>query len=127
MIPGEIMFADGEIVFNEGLPIREVEVTNNAYYTIAVSSHYPFFEVNRALSFDRGKAWGMRLNIPTGGWVYFEPQQSKKVELVPYAGGRIVYGNLAEGPCPLDSESQKKRALEKAGQQGYLNGGEPGC
>jgi len=121
------MFAGGEIVLNEGLPTREIEVENKASYTIAVSSHYHFFEVNRALSFDREQAWGMRLNIRTGGWVYFEPRQSKKVELVPYAGGRVVYGNLAEGPCPLDSKSQKERALKKARQRGYLNGGEEGC
>lgn len=124
MKPGEILFASDEIVLNEGLPIYELEVTNKAPYTIAVSSHYHFFEANRALSFDREKAWGLRLNIPTGSWVFFEPLQSKKIELVPYTGGRILFGNLAEGPCPLDSESQKRRAMKKAKELGYLEGGE---
>ena len=124
MKPGEILFADGEIVLNEGLPTYEIEVTSNAPYTIAVSSHYHFFEVNRALSFDREKAWGLRLNIPTGSWVFFEPLQTKKIELVPFTGGRIIFGNIVEGPCPLDSKSQKKKALERAKELGYLEGGE---
>lgn len=124
MKPGEILFASDEIIMNEGLPIYELEVTNTANYTIAVSSHYHFFEVNRALSFEREEAWGLRLNIPTGGWIFFEPSESKKVELVPYTGGRIVFGNLAEGPCPLDSESQKRRVMEKAKELGYLEGDE---
>ena len=127
MKPGEILFAKDEIVLNEGLPVYELAVTNTASYTIAVSSHYHFFEVNRALSFDREKAWGLRLNIPTGSWVFFEPLQTKKVELVPYTGARIVFGNLAEGPCPLDSEIQKRRAMKKAKELGYLKGGREGA
>ncbi|HZK01662.1 MAG TPA: urease subunit beta [Anaerovoracaceae bacterium] len=90
MKPGEIIFAEGEITLNEGLSTFEIEVTNDAPYTIAVSSHYHFFETNRALSFDREKARGLRLNIPTGSWVFFAPQQSKKVELVPYTGDWAV-------------------------------------
>jgi urease beta subunit len=118
------MFASGEIVMNDGLPIYELEVTNRASYTIGVSSHYHFFEANPTLSFEREKAWGMRLNIPTGSWIFFEPLQSKKIQLIPYSGGRIIFGNLAEGPCPLDSESQKRRAMKKAKELGYLDGGE---
>jgi len=90
--PGEVMAADGEIVLNEGrVPVR-LTVSNTGDRPIQVGSHYHFFETNPALSFDRAKARGMRLDIPAGSAVRFEPGQSREVTLVPLAGSREVYG-----------------------------------
>ena len=85
--PGELQVADGEVDLNAGRPAIELKVTNRGDRPIQVGSHYPFAETNRALDFDRGRAQGMRLDIPAGTAVRFEPGEAKTIHLVPYAGG----------------------------------------
>jgi urease subunit beta len=92
MIPGEVFTRDGEIELNAGLPTVTIEVANTGDRPIQVGSHYHFFETNAALTFDRAKARGCRLDIAAGTAVRFEPGQTRTVQLVPYAGDRTVYG-----------------------------------
>ena len=92
MIPGEIFAAEGEIELNAGLPTVTLEVANTGDRPVQVGSHYHFFETNPALAFERDKARGMRLDIPSGTAVRFEPGQTRSVTLVPYRGNRTVYG-----------------------------------
>lgn len=92
MIPGEIITAPGEIELNTGCPTVTLDVANTGDRPIQVGSHYHFFETNPALQFDRDKARGMRLDIPAGTAVRFEPGQTRTVSLVAYAGKRNVYG-----------------------------------
>ena len=92
MIPGEIRVAKGDIEINKGRRTVTLGVTNTGDRPIQVGSHYHFFETNDALRFDRGKAYGCRLNIAAGTAVRFEPGQSRTVELVELAGERKVYG-----------------------------------
>lgn len=92
MIPGEIIPASGDIEINAGAPRVTIEVANTGDRPIQVGSHYHFFETNVALEFDRLKARGQRLDIPSGTAVRFEPGQRREVTLVPYGGARKVYG-----------------------------------
>jgi urease subunit beta len=92
MIPGEVKVMSGDIELNKDRRTVSIEVTNTGDRPIQVGSHYHFFETNDALSFDRKKAYGFRLNIAAGTAVRFEPGQSRKVELVELAGDRKVYG-----------------------------------
>lgn len=92
MIPGEIIPAAGEIELNAGLPVVTLRVANTGDRPIQVGSHYHFYETNGALSFEREKARGMRLDIASGTAVRFEPGQERDVTLVPLGGGRAVYG-----------------------------------
>ncbi|NBJ11645.1 urease subunit gamma [Microvirga arsenatis] len=91
-VPGEVMTQDGEIVFNEGVERTVLTVANTGDRPIQVGSHYHFFETNPALSFERGKARGMRLDIAPGTAVRFEPGSTREVTLVPLSGKREVYG-----------------------------------
>ncbi|MBF2064784.1 MAG: urease subunit beta [Calothrix sp. C42_A2020_038] len=92
MIPGEIITLDGEIELNAGRETVRLQVANTGDRPIQVGSHFHFFEVNTALHFDREQARGMRLDIPAGTAVRFEPGDEKEVILVPLAGSRQVYG-----------------------------------
>lgn len=92
MIPGEIRTADGELELNAGRPTVTLEVANTGDRPVQVGSHYHFYEVNPSLAFDREKARGMRLDIPAGTAVRFEPGQKREVRLVPYVGARRVFG-----------------------------------
>ncbi|MEL7557298.1 urease subunit beta [Stutzerimonas chloritidismutans] len=92
MIPGEFQIQDGEIELNAGRRTLTLTVANSGDRPIQVGSHYHFFETNDALAFDRDAARGMRLNIPAGTAVRFEPGQSREVELVELAGERRVFG-----------------------------------
>jgi len=92
MIPGEVFPADGEIELNAGLVAVSLAVANTGDRPVQVGSHYHFFETNPALAFDRALARGMRLDIPAGTAVRFEPGQERTVTLVPYRGTRTVYG-----------------------------------
>ncbi|AVO52416.1 MULTISPECIES: urease subunit beta [Pseudomonadaceae] len=92
MIPGEYQIADGEIELNAGRRTLTLSVANSGDRPIQVGSHYHFFETNDALLFDRASTRGMRLNIPAGTAVRFEPGQSREVELVDLAGARRVFG-----------------------------------
>ncbi|MDE3737469.1 urease subunit beta [Pseudomonas resinovorans] len=92
MIPGEYQIQDGEIELNAGRRTLTLSVANTGDRPIQVGSHYHFLETNDALAFDRAAARGMRLNIPAGTAVRFEPGQSREVELVDLAGARRVFG-----------------------------------
>jgi urease beta subunit len=100
MHPGEYILADGDIELNSGRPTARVVVRNTGDRPIQAGSHYHFFEVNPALEFDRGAAYGMRLDIPAGTAIRFEPGEEKEVPLVALAGARIVHGHngLVKGP-----------------------------
>lgn len=92
MIPGELLVQDGEIELNAGRETKRVTVGNTGDRPIQIGSHFHFYEVNSALQFDRESAKGMRLNIPSGNAIRFEPGDEKEVELVALAGSRQVYG-----------------------------------
>jgi urease subunit beta len=92
MIPGEIITPDGDIELNAGRPVVKLQVANTGDRPIQVGSHFHFYEVNAALIFEREQARGMRLDIPAGTAVRFEPGDEKEVTLVPLVGSRQVYG-----------------------------------
>jgi len=92
MKPGEILTRPGEIELNAGRPTATLTVANAGDRPVQVGSHYHFFETNPALEFDRKAAYGMRLDIPAGTAVRFEPGQSRAVTLVAYGGARVVHG-----------------------------------
>ena len=102
MIPGEVIPAKGEIELNAGQPTVTLKVANTGDRPVQVGSHYHFYETNPALSFDREKARGMRLDIASGTAVRFEPGQSREVTLVPLRGSRKVYGFNQKVMGPLD-------------------------
>ncbi|WGV26509.1 urease subunit beta [Halotia branconii] len=92
MIPGEIITSASEIELNVGRPTIKLQVSNTGDRPIQVGSHFHFYEVNSALNFDREQARGMRLDIPAGTAVRFEPGDEKEITLVPLVGTRQVYG-----------------------------------
>ncbi|MEQ9018124.1 MAG: urease subunit beta [Nitratireductor sp.] len=92
MIPGQIMTAEGEIELNAGAPSLTLKVANSGDRPVQVGSPYHFFEANAGLIFDRDAARGMRLDIPAGTAVRFEPGQERDVTLIPFAGARRIYG-----------------------------------
>lgn len=92
LVPGELLVEGGEHALNPGRRTQTLVVSNAADRPVQVGSHYHFAETNGALQFDRGAARGMRLNIPSGTAVRFEPGQQRTVELVDLAGGRAVFG-----------------------------------
>ncbi|MDQ2949580.1 MAG: urease subunit beta [Acidobacteriota bacterium] len=101
MKPGEYLLEAGEIEINEGRAAIEIVVRNSGDRPIQVGSHYHFYEVNPALRFDRTQAYGTRLDIPAGMAVRFEPGESKRVRVVPFAGSRIVWGHRGAVNGPL--------------------------
>jgi urease subunit beta len=101
MIPGEMLIDDGEIELNAGRETIKVTVANTGDRPVQIGSHYHFYEVNAALSFDREAARGFRLNIAAGTAVRFEPGQERTVELVALAGERAVYGFNGKVMGPL--------------------------
>lgn len=103
MIPGEIIVQAGDIELNAGRSTVQLRVANTGDRPIQVGSHYHFYEVNEALTFDREQARGMRLNIPAGTAVRFEPGDERDVELVALAGSRQIYGFNSKVNGPLDS------------------------
>ena len=119
MIPGEYFLEEGDIEANAGRATGQVTVANTGDRPIQVGSHYHFFEANKALAFDRGRAWGMRLDIPAGTAVRFEPGDEKVVPLVALAGAREVHGltSLADGPT---DGAGRAAAVERAAREGYL-------
>lgn len=102
MKPGEFAIADGAIELNEGRPTLRIAVANRGDRPVQVGSHYHFAETNDALDFDREAARGFRLNIASGTAVRFEPGQSREVELVAYAGDRVVRGFRQQVMGPLE-------------------------
>ena len=119
MIPGEYILAQDAIEANDGRETAELLVGNTGDRPIQVGSHFHFFEANRALRFDRKRGFGMRLNIPAGTAVRFEPGDEKMVTLVKLAGSREVYGlnHLTNGPA---SEERMASAMERAAEAGFV-------
>nr|WP_262905202.1 urease subunit beta [Hymenobacter nitidus] len=115
--PGEYQLTEGELILNENRNTVEIEVVNMGDRPVQVGSHYPFFETNAALQFDRAAAYGFRLNIPAGTAVRFEPGERKRVTLVALGGERIVYGGNGWIDGRLGEEN-KLKALAKAADAG---------
>ncbi|HEU5194650.1 MAG TPA: urease subunit beta [Methylomirabilota bacterium] len=111
MIPGEYLLGDGDVVANADRRTVELTVANTGDRPIQVGSHFHFFEANRALRFDRAQAFGMRMNIPAGTAVRFEPGDEKRVILVELAGARKVYGLNA-----LTEGGAKDAAMKRLGE-----------
>ena len=123
MIPGEIFPRDGDIELNARRPTITLEVSNTGDRPIQIGSHYHFAETNAALSFDRAKARGFRLNIAAGTAVRFEPGQSRTVELVALAGARVVVGFTGAVMGALDvKDSGGKRRTTSAGKAAARHG-----
>jgi urease beta subunit len=122
MIPGEYLLGDGDIEANEGRRTVQVTVANTADRPIQVGSHFHFFEANRGLRFEREKAFGMRLNVPAGTAVRFEPGDEKVVTLVELGGAREVYGlnALTDGSAATPGRAA---SLKRARAGGFLGGG----
>jgi urease beta subunit len=108
MIPGEYLLESGDIEANVGRRTLELTVANTGDRPIQVGSHFHFFEVNRALRFDRAQAFGMRLNVPAGTAVRFEPGDARRVTLVELAGARQVHGLNG-----LTAGGTKEQALQR--------------
>ncbi|SDG96507.1 urease subunit beta [Nonomuraea jiangxiensis] len=102
MIPGEFLHPEGTLALNPGRERVTVRVVNTADRPVQVGSHYHFAAANPGLQFDRKAAWGMRLDVPAGTAVRFEPGIERDVTLVPIAGNRVVPGLRPEWAGPLD-------------------------
>ncbi len=107
MIPGEILAGEGDHVLNEGQPVTVLDVANGGDRPLQVGSHYHFAETNAGLVFDREAARGLRLDIPAGTAVRFEPGQTRSVSLVPFRGGRAVIGFRGLVMGGLDTAEQR--------------------
>jgi urease beta subunit len=113
MIPGEYLLDGPPIELNSGRPTCAVEVTNTGDRPIQIGAHFHFFEVNRALVFNREAAYGMRLDLPAGTAVRFEPGEAKQVQLVALGGDRCVYGGNALVMGKLDDARRRQQSLER--------------
>jgi urease beta subunit len=120
VIPGEVILGEGDVVAFKGRQTVELIVANTGDRPIQVGSHCHFFEANRALRFDREKAYGFRLQVPAGTAVRFEPGEDKRVTLVSVGGNRVAYGinGLVNGR--LDDPTVKTKALAAAREQGFI-------
>lgn len=118
MIPGEFFLEEGDIVLNAGRTVRKLVVTNLGDRPVQVGAHYHFFEVNRCLSFARGEAFGMRLDIPSSTSVRFEPGEQKTVALVSLRGRNRCFGfnGLTMGPA---GDFERAEALRHAKERGF--------
>ena len=118
MRPGEYLLGADPIMVNAGRRNVELEVENTSDHTLFVSSHFPFFEVNRRLVFDRAQAWGMHLDVPAGDAVRWQPGEVKRVRLVAFAGRQVIRGfnRLTEGAA---SPERLAEGLERVRLGGY--------
>ena len=123
IVPGEVIPNEGTVTLNDGRKTTEVYVGNTGDRPVQVGSHFHFFEVNAALKFDRKTAFGMRLNVPAGTAVRFEPGDKQTVELVSIGGKRRAYGmnGLVNGSVDGDSSA----ALERMQTGGFDDSSEP--
>lgn len=121
MHPGEYILADpsGEIEANAGRATAEMVVRHTGDRPIQVGSHFHFFEVNRALAFDRRAAYGMRLNIPAGTATRFEPGEEKAVQLVAFGGARRIFGHHGLVAGSLDDDQIRQQALQRLAERGF--------
>ena len=117
LIPGEYFISESPVIANKGRKTIMVKVSNTGNRPVQVGSHTHFFEVNKALSFPREKAYGFHLNIPSGTSLRFEPGDTREVELVEFAGKKTVYGfsGLVNGRL----SAKKRQALAKAKARGF--------
>jgi urease subunit beta len=115
------------VTFDADRPVSTLKVRNSGDRPIQVGSHFHFFEVNRALEFDRSASFGLHLNIPSSTALRFEPGDEREVQLVPYAGRRAVFGfnNLVDGPTE-GASSIKAKAVSTAAQKGFRSTSRPG-
>jgi urease beta subunit len=120
IIPGQIILGEGDIVAFNGRQTVEVLVANTGDRPIQVGSHCHFFEANRALRFDREKAYGFRLQVPAGTAVRFEPGEDKRVTLISIGGNRVAYGINGLTHGRLDDPHVKAKAVAAAREQGFI-------
>jgi urease subunit beta len=119
---GGYVCSSAPVTFDADRPVTILTVRNTGDRPIQVGSHFHFFEVNRALEFDRAAAYGLHLNIPSSTATRFEPGDEREVQLVPYGGKRAVYGfnNLVDGPTAgKDADMLKAKAVALAAQRGF--------
>jgi len=116
MIPGEVKVGEGNIICNPGRKTVKVKAINTGDRPVQIGSHFHFFEVNRAMSFRREKAFGMRLNIPASTAVRFEPEEEKEVELVEICGSHSFFGHngLVNGSVTQDVNKDAAMQLLKS-------------
>lgn len=119
MIPGEYLFDGPDLELNAGRPVVKVKVNNTGDRPVQIGAHYHFFEVNRALVLDRTKAYGTRLDMPSGTSVRIEPGEVKEVSLIPYGGRRVVYGFNALVSGRLDDPYTRETSLRRCLEEGY--------
>jgi urease subunit beta len=117
LIPGEYFLAENPIIANVGRRTLKISVRNTGDRPIQIGSHAHFFEINKALAFPRGRAYGYRLNIASGTSIRFEPGDTKEVEITEYGGKKIVYGfsGLVNGKL----STEKNKALKMAREKGF--------
>lgn len=120
VVPGEVILGHGDIIAFEGRQTEDLTIANIGDRPIQVGSHCHFFEANRALKFDREKAFGFRLKIPAGTAVRFEPGEEKRVALVAIGGNRVAYGINGLTNGRLDDPAVKTAALRRATDLGFL-------
>jgi len=120
VVPGEIITPEEDVEMFDDLSSVTIDVVNTGDRDIQVRSHTHFFEVNRALKFDRAAAWGMKVDRPAGTGIRFEPGAVKSVRLVPIEGLRVVRGQAGLVNGPLDEAGSKDRSLALARSRGYL-------
>ena len=121
MIPGEYLLASEPIECNVGRATIKITVVNTGDRPVQIGSHFHFFEVNRQMEFDREKGFGMRLNIPAGTAVRFEPGEEKEVELVEFGGERMIFGfnNLVDGKA--HGKKERNEAMKEMKKQNFKN------
>lgn len=121
MIPGEYILREEPIECNVGRATIKIAVVNTGDRPVQIGSHFHFFEVNRQMELDREKAFGMRLNIPAGTAVRFEPGEEKEVELAEFGGNKKIFGfnNLVDGD--IESKKEKEAAMKKVKKKNFKN------
>jgi len=119
MIPGEFILDGDDLELNAGRTVVTLTVNNTGDRPVQIGAHYHFFEVNRALVLDREKAYGMRLDLPSGTSARFEPGEVKKVQLIPYGGRRTVYGFNGLVMGRLDDPYTRQISLKRCMDNGY--------
>src|SRR5438093_1080610 len=120
VIPGEVLLGQGDIVAFQGRKTVELTVANTGDRPIQVGSHCHFFEANRALRFDREKAFGFRLQVPAGTAVRFEPGEEKRITLVAFGGSRVAHGINGLTNGQLDDPQVRAAAIRRASEGGFI-------
>ena len=121
LVPDELLTADTPVTINEGRKTATVTVESTGDRPVQVGSHFHFFETNPGLDFDRKRTYGMRLDIPAGTAIRFEPGAERDVDLVAVGGNRLVHGmgGLVDGE--LDDDEIRERAFERAVEDGHFD------